>query len=67
MGLIGWMTIKSNIWQESGKTIEKTALLGGVIVLSIGAYLLVMHLAKSEEMKYLIKMYKERKNKTQKI
>ncbi|MBI4686615.1 MAG: murein biosynthesis integral membrane protein MurJ [Nitrospirae bacterium] len=65
MGLTGWLAIKGNIWQESGRTIEKAGVLAGVMALSIGVYLLVMHLTKSEEMKYLIKMYKERKAKKQ--
>lgn len=64
MALAGWMMIKGDIWRESGMVIEKTGILGGVIALCIGVYLLIMHLMKSEEFKYLIKMYKERKAKS---
>lgn len=63
MGLVGWMVIKGDMWKESGRVIEKAGILGGVIVLCIVAYLLIMHFTKSEELKYLIEMYKERKSK----
>lgn len=64
MGIVGWMIIRSDIWRESGRIIEKTGVLGGVIILCILVYLLLMHLTKSEELEYLIKMYRERKGKT---
>lgn len=64
MGIVGWMVIRSDMWHESGRVIEKTGILGGVIILCIMVYLLIMHLTKSEELEYLIKMYRERRGKT---
>jgi putative peptidoglycan lipid II flippase len=68
MGLAGWFIIRGDmwcapeqctLWVESGRTIEKAGILTGVIALCIAIYLLIMHLMKSEELKYLIKMRKE--------
>jgi len=73
MALMGWMITKGDIWcapegctlwMESGRIIEKAGILGGVIVICIAIYLLIMHFMKSEELKYLIKMYRERKSKS---
>jgi putative peptidoglycan lipid II flippase len=61
MGVAGWATTRSDIWRESGRLAEKAGVFSGVFILCIGIYLLMMHLMKSEEMKYLIDMYKERK------
>jgi putative peptidoglycan lipid II flippase len=69
MGLIGWFIIRGDmwcaperctLWMESGKTIEKTGILIGIIILCIAVYFLIMHLMKSEELKYLIKMRRTR-------
>lgn len=62
MGLIGWMVTKGGMWKESGITSEKIWVLSGVIILCIGIYLLIMHLTKSEELRYLVKMFKEKKD-----
>jgi putative peptidoglycan lipid II flippase len=62
MGLIGWFVIKGDIWTETGKTIEKTVILTSVIVVCVGVYFLIMHLMKSEELRYLIKMRKKSKS-----
>lgn len=61
MGLVGWFTIKGDIWTESGRAFEKASILTGVIALCVAIYFLIMYLMKSEELKYLIKMRKERK------
>jgi len=61
MGLAGWALIKGDMWKESGATFEKAGILTGVMLLCIGIYLLFMHLTRSEELRYLIRMYKERK------
>jgi len=69
MGLIGWFIIKGDIWcaperctlwMESGRTLEKAGILTGVIVLCIAVYFLIMRLMKSEELRYLMKMRKEK-------
>ena len=61
MGIGGWAATRSDIWKESGSLVKKAGIFSGVFILCIAIYLLMMHLMKSEEMKYLIKMYKERK------
>ena len=60
MGLIGWHTIKGDMWMETGRTLEKAAVLSGVIALCIGIYFSIMYIMKSEELNYLIKMRKKR-------
>jgi putative peptidoglycan lipid II flippase len=60
MGLIGWHTIKGDIWIESGRTLEKAAILSGVIALCAGIYFSIMYMMKSEELEYLIKMRKRK-------
>ncbi|MBI5027056.1 MAG: murein biosynthesis integral membrane protein MurJ [Nitrospirae bacterium] len=64
MGLIGWLIIHSKLWVEAANTFEKAGALSVTIALCIGVYLLIMHFAKSDEFKYLIKMYRERKAKS---
>ncbi|MBI5049772.1 MAG: murein biosynthesis integral membrane protein MurJ [Nitrospirae bacterium] len=61
MGFTGWLIIRGGMWKEGGRLIEKAFILSGVIALCIAIYLLIMHLMKSEEMKYLLKIYKEKK------
>lgn len=63
MGLIGWFIIKGwcapaqcTLWMESGRTVEKAGILGGVIMLCVAVYFLIMYLMKSEELRYLISM-----------
>lgn len=71
MGLIGWFIIRGDmwcaperctLWVESGRTIEKAGILIGVIALCVAVYFLIMHLMKSEELKYLVKMRKKSKS-----
>ncbi|MEF9475268.1 MAG: murein biosynthesis integral membrane protein MurJ [Candidatus Mariimomonas ferrooxydans] len=59
MGLVGWLITRGYIWTESGKIIEKAAILTGTITLCTVVYFFIMHLMKSEELKYLIKMRKK--------
>lgn len=56
MGIIGHTLVKGDMWNKSGMLIEKSALLTGVIILSILVYLLIMYLMKSEELRYLLKI-----------
>ncbi len=60
MGLIGWHTIKGDIWIESGRTLEKAAILSGVIALCTGIYFSIMYMMKSEELAYLMKKRKKK-------
>jgi putative peptidoglycan lipid II flippase len=64
MGLAGWqvINIKRDIWTISGQLPEKAGILAGVIVLCIAVYFSIMYLMKSEELNYIIKMFKERKS-----
>lgn len=64
MGLTGWAIIRGDIWEKGGMVLGKAGILTGVIALCIAVYLLIMHLMRSEELKYLVKMYKERRGKT---
>lgn len=52
------------LWTESGKTVHKAGILGGAIALSFAIYLLIMYLMRSEELKQVINMIKEKKPKT---
>ncbi len=70
MGIVGWYAIRRDmwcaperctLWMESGRTLEKTGILTGVIILCAAVYFLMMHLMKSEELSYLIKMRKEKR------
>ncbi len=60
MGLTGWQLIKGDMWMESGRTLEKSAILIGAIVLCAGLYFLIMYLMKSEELNYLINLRKKK-------
>ncbi len=62
MGLTGWFIIHGNLWKESGKVIEKAGILCAVAALCTGTYILIMYLMKSEELKYFIKIYREKKS-----
>jgi putative peptidoglycan lipid II flippase len=61
MGIIGWVIIRGDVWKESGKILEKSGNLFSVIVLCIIIYLLLMRLMGSDELDYLIKMRKRKK------
>ncbi len=61
MGLIGWYSINGDIWIEAGRTIEKSALLAGVIALCAGMYFLMMYFMKSDELNYLINLRKKKR------
>jgi putative peptidoglycan lipid II flippase len=61
MGIIGWVIIRGDVWKESGRILEKSGNLFSVIVLCIIIYLLLMRLLGSDELDYLIKMRKRKK------
>ena len=60
MGIIGLFTIQAFMWSDSSGIFQKSATLAGVIALCVGVYILIMHLMKSEELKYLLNMRKKR-------
>jgi putative peptidoglycan lipid II flippase len=59
MGCAGWFMLQGDMWMESGRTLEKSLLLTGVIAVCVGLYLLFMYLMKSDELSYLLKMRKK--------
>jgi len=61
MGLIGWFITRGDIWTESGRLLEKSGTLTGAIAICVAVYFLIMYIVKSEELKYLVKIYKDRK------
>jgi len=61
MGFTGWFMLRGEMWKESGRIFEKSILLAGVIALSVGIYILIMYIMKSEELSYLMKMRKRGK------
>ncbi|RJQ51341.1 MAG: murein biosynthesis integral membrane protein MurJ [Nitrospiraceae bacterium] len=62
-GLMGWSIIRGDMWTQSGMIAEKAGALAGVTALYLTVYFLIMHLLGSEELKYLVRMYRERKKK----
>jgi len=60
MGTIGLLTMQAFIWSESSGIFQKVATLAGVIALCVVVYILIMHLMKSEELKYLLNMRMKR-------
>lgn len=61
MGLAGWYTIQGDIWTESGRSLEKAAILSGVIALCMGVFFSIMYIMKSDELAYLMKMRRKKK------
>ena len=60
MGAAGFFSIKQLMWNNAASVFEKSAILAGVIILCAGIYILIMHLMKSEELRYLIQMRKKK-------
>lgn len=60
MGAAGFFAMRIFTWNENAAIIEKAAVLSSVIAMCIGVYLLIMHLAKSDELRYLRTMRKKR-------
>jgi putative peptidoglycan lipid II flippase len=56
MGATGWFIVRADLWQESGRILEKTGILTGVIALCFGMCVFLMHIMKSSELKYLYHM-----------
>ncbi|MBI4844217.1 MAG: murein biosynthesis integral membrane protein MurJ [Nitrospirae bacterium] len=62
-GLLCWFFVRGDIWTQGGRIIEKTALLGFAFALFAALYAFIMRFLGSEEIAYLVKLFRERKNK----
>jgi putative peptidoglycan lipid II flippase len=60
IGVVGRLIIGREIWMESGDTLLKACILAGVIALCVIVYFFTMSLLRSEELRYLINMRKEK-------
>ncbi|MFZ6016765.1 MAG: murein biosynthesis integral membrane protein MurJ [Nitrospirota bacterium] len=60
MGFLGWFLLHGELWQHSGKSIEKAFYLSGIIVLCAGIYFFMSYLFKSEELWHVIEMIKRK-------
>ncbi|MCK5505998.1 MAG: murein biosynthesis integral membrane protein MurJ [Thermodesulfovibrionia bacterium] len=60
MGIMGFFVLKMYAWNDQSVIFEKAGVLASVIALCIGIYILIMHLMKSEELRYLINMRKRK-------
>ncbi|HEX8947860.1 MAG TPA: murein biosynthesis integral membrane protein MurJ [Dissulfurispiraceae bacterium] len=67
MGFSGWFLSRGVMWTGHGRSFGKAAHLGGAIAASVGIYLLVSWLVKSEELKYIMEKIRSRRAKTSKI
>jgi putative peptidoglycan lipid II flippase len=64
MGITGGMLLHGKLWQIHGHTLNKTLYLSGTVVLCVMLYLFLSYLLKSEELYYVIKMFKQKLNKS---
>jgi len=62
IGLAAWSMLRGDLWKTTGRVAEKSLILAGVIALCAGAYFLIMYLMRSEELTYLLKMRRKKKN-----
>ncbi len=60
MGITGWALLRGGLWGMPGMAIEKAGILGGGILLSIGVYLIMCRILKSEEMGFMWGMIRDR-------
>ncbi len=60
MGVFGFILINTRHWNESGEVFTKSLFLFAVIILCVLIYFLAALLLKSEEIRYIVKMVKER-------
>lgn len=60
MGIIGLVISQDNVWTIGGRLFYKLIILGGGIFLSLIIYVLIMHLLKSEELRFLTGIIRER-------
>ncbi|MDA8170081.1 MAG: murein biosynthesis integral membrane protein MurJ [Nitrospiraceae bacterium] len=60
MGIAGYMVLRSDIWDKPGLSAQKAVRLAGGISLSIGIYILLCYLLKSEELAFMLDAFKRR-------
>jgi putative peptidoglycan lipid II flippase len=60
MGMIGWWISLNPVWELGGKTLLKTGLLGGGMIVSVLFYIAAMWTLKSEELEFIWGMVKRR-------
>lgn len=60
MGISGWLLLRGGLWSQAGMQIEKAVYLAGTIILSIGVYLFMSYILKSEEMGFLVNLLRDR-------
>lgn len=60
MGILGWALLHGELWQQSGKSLEKTFYLSGVIMLCAGLYFAMSNLFRSEEIGYIIGLIRKK-------
>jgi putative peptidoglycan lipid II flippase len=60
MGSAAFFSLKMFPWNDGTAFFQKVLILSGVIILCAGIFLLIMHLMKSEELRYLIRMRKRK-------
>ncbi|HSB51933.1 MAG TPA: murein biosynthesis integral membrane protein MurJ [Dissulfurispiraceae bacterium] len=61
MGLAGWLLLRGDLWQMSGRVLLKATYLSVGIAVCLGVFLLLSHLLKSEELRYIIRAMRERR------
>ncbi|MBI5739717.1 MAG: murein biosynthesis integral membrane protein MurJ [Nitrospirae bacterium] len=62
-GIAGWLIVRGDIWMHGGRTVEKTGIMIAAVLFYLAVYVLIMRMLKSEELTYLVKMYKEKRKK----
>ncbi len=60
MGVAALSVLKIYPWNDGAALFEKAAVLAGIIALSAGIFLTIMHMMKSEELRYLMNMRKKK-------
>lgn len=60
MGLAGWLLLHGDLWKESGRNLEKTGYLSAAIIICAGIYFMMSWLLQSEELRYVVNMFKEK-------
>jgi putative peptidoglycan lipid II flippase len=60
MGIFALFVLNIYVWSNDALIFEKGGVLAGIILLCIGIFILIMHLMKSEELRYLINMRKRK-------
>ncbi|MBF0457429.1 MAG: murein biosynthesis integral membrane protein MurJ [Nitrospirae bacterium] len=60
MGVAGWYLVHIRQWDSSGHTLVKSLYLTVIIGVCMGVYFAAAHLLKSEEVDYIVKMFKRK-------